>query len=223
MKVERIVLGRAIRFIKLYYPPGGVYMPAVTQALCDKYGFLDYPKEFKDYDETRGIHFRHGKFLRRTPTMTREVVIDTFSVFGNGVIADTTSYTDDAHAFLDDVIDLAVNKLSGWLPMKQNIENYSLSNIEFSSENDFDEYFAFTKKISALIASSLRKASGKEIVYRLNQISMHMDRTLTTSPLGPFTLERREGTPFDMNVFFSAAPLATADHIEILKALDESA
>lgn len=224
MKVETIVLGRAIRIMTFQHPPGGIYLPTIVNALRDRYGFLGTPHEIKDLDEAKGINFSHGQFMRQDLNAPNAFVIRQFSIYNTGLVADTNSSTDDAQAFLEDIIKWGQEFLHAKIRSSDNF--CYLSNIEFSSSFNFDRFLTPAEILSTNIGDCLKKYGIAHRPYQFFGFSMNMDRmnqdgTQTPSVLSSFILERREGHPFNSNLYFSSAPLRTVDHIALLKLLEE--
>ena len=72
------------------------------------------------------------------------------------------------------------------------------------------------------MSSNMRKYSKECPIYAVSSISLHCDlsRVVTIKP-APVSVERRIEIPFDMNVYFSSAPLRTADHVEYIRRFGE--
>ena len=96
MRIEKILLGQAVRFIE--YPPGEESsLPAarITRHIQDKYNFLQVPTTLEDYNFQTGISFLGGYF--------QGTKIDRFQIFERGVLCEMQASTDICDAFFDDL------------------------------------------------------------------------------------------------------------------------
>jgi hypothetical protein len=187
----------------------------------ERYGFLRVPTKLEDFDEGKGIKLEHGKFTVTRQGTPTDIVIDSFVVYTNGIVADTRSFTDEADAFLDDAIQFAMESFKLTLPEKQRIEKVYLSNLEVVLNKPTDAYFGPAAMLSNEIQKCLESYALKSIPYTLTGTTFFMDKTkIHNTVLTPFSIDRREGLSFDENIYFSSAPLKTQDHVTILEKLD---
>lgn len=223
MKLENIILGRAIRIVRIIGRPGGFYLHDLNQAMVERYGFVKVPTKLEEFDETKGVTYQHGKFSIKTADASREIVIGSFQVYSNGLIADTSSSTDHADQFLDDVIAWAGKTYGITIPDNQKIENIYLSNLEVSTIKPLPVYIPSASILVEDISRYLNQYGLKHEPYEATGFMLHFDKTLSpNSFLTNFTLARREGVPFAAGLYFSSAPLKTTDHIALLEKLEKT-
>lgn len=223
MKLETILLGRVIRTVRFIGRPGGLYLHDANKTLIERYGFVNVPTKLEEYDENKGVTFRHGKFSVRTAEGTRDIVIDSFQVFNNGLLADTRSDTADADQFLDDVITWGMKTWGAIIHDSQPMEKTFLSNLEISLTKPLATYLPSSGLLGGEISRYLTAYGLKHESYEATGLVLHFDKTtLPNSLLTNFTLARREGVPFKTGLFFSSAPLKTADHIALIEKLDKT-
>jgi hypothetical protein len=186
----------------------------------DRYKFLKVPQTLEEYDEAKGVTFRHGKFQYTRGKETRDVVIDSLQVYNNGLLADTRSDTEDADEFIDDLLAWAVKTYDITIPA-QRVEQIYLSNLEISSSKTLSNYIPSSKDISEELARYLTEYGIKHEPFEPVSFALHFDKTvLPNSLLTNFTLQRRETVPFSSGLYFSSAPLKTKDHLALLEKLD---
>jgi hypothetical protein len=214
VKLEQIILGRAIRIIRINSRP--LYMLDAIKPLVDQYKFLKVPQTLEEYDGTKGITFRHGKFNANG----RDIVIDSFQVFNNGLLVDTREDTEDADRFIDDVIGWGV-KTFGFVVPEQSVERVYLSNLEISLIKPLSTYIPIAQQLSGDISHHLTEYGLKHEPFETVVFTLNFDRTgLPNSFLTNFTLQRLDGAPFSSGLYFSSAPLKTKDHIALLQKMD---
>ncbi len=212
MKVKNILLARAIRLLRFTGRP--LYMHDVMKPIVEQYKFLKVPQTLEEFDDTKGITFSHGKFNSRG----RDVVIDSFQIFNNGLVADTREDTEDADKFLDDVIEWGVKTLDRILP-EQSVETLYLSNLEISLTTPLSTYMPIEQQLTGEISRYLKEYGVKHEPFELVSFALNFDRIKLPSVLTNFTIVRREGESFDSGLYFSTAPLKTKDHIALLEKL----
>lgn len=214
MKVENILLARAIRLLRFTGRP--LYMPDVIRPLVEQYKFLKVPQTLEEFDEAKGITFGHGKFN----SGGRDVVIDSFQIFNNGIVADTREDTEESDKFLDDVIAWGVKALGRILPA-QSVERLYLSNLEMSLKTPLATYIPSGQQLSGELSRYLSEYGLTHEPFEMVSFALNFDRIkLPNSVLTNFTIQRRDGVPFNSGLYFSTAPLKTKDHIALLHKID---
>jgi hypothetical protein len=195
MNIQNILLGRAVRLLRFNQPVGGVHLKRAVEALRERYGFLSVPQTLEEYDETRGIHFKHGKFLIETKQMIREIVIDDFAVYSDGVVADTRSHTDDADAFLNDLIRWSSEHFQITIPSGQTVEPYYISNLEVVLETGLSKYVALSNTIAQQLTGSLNRYGLKRLgPFEVTSLTLDFDRKVFQSVSSGYTLQRKAGS-----------------------------
>ena len=214
MKLEKILLGRAIRLLRFTGRP--LYMPDVTKSFVDQYKFLKFPQTLEDFDPAKGITFQHGKLS----SGGKDIIIDSFQIYNNGLLADTRDDAENADIFLDNIIEWGT-KTFGQIITDQSIENVYLSNLEISLSNLLPTYAPVSKQLDAEISRYLTEYGLKHAPFELTSLVLNYDKTrMPDSVLSNFTLQRRDGMPFDSGRYYSTAPLKTKDHIALLQKID---
>lgn len=223
MKLETILLGRAIRLVRFIGRSGSIYLHDANKALIERYGFIKVPTTLEEYDQGKGITFRHGKFLVDTAEGSRDVVIDSFQIYNNGLIADTQSDTANADQFLDDVITWSTKTWGAMIHDSQPVEKIFLSNLEVSLAKPLTSYLPSSVLLGGEISQYLTEYGLQHEPYEATGFTLHFDKTLSpNSVLSNFTLARRDGVAFKVGTYFSSAPLKTADHIALLEKLEKT-
>ena len=75
-----VLMARALAFIELaeINQNGTLYAPQVTKALVDRYKFVVFPTEAKQFDLEEGIEFRVGQ--------AENIAIDRLTIFGGTIL-----------------------------------------------------------------------------------------------------------------------------------------
>ncbi len=229
MKLVSIILGEAVRLFQARNPIGGTYLPDLVDGFKERYGFLEAPTSLQEFDPSKGITFRHGKFKigeRILPDgrIYEEIVIDSFQIFSDGFVVGTQSFAEDADLFLNDVIGWAFKAFGSTIIEGSPIQYAYNSHIEVSFLKSltplFDKISTLNKRVTSALTSygSITPPS-----YQIAGFSLHCDLTNMAPPRpGAFTFERRAQEPYSSNLYFSSAPLKTEDHLKLLEELEKT-
>ncbi|WP_342239604.1 hypothetical protein [Inquilinus sp. OTU3971] len=209
MRINKILDSRTIRFVRLTQEWGKtLFGKGLTNALENRYGFFEGPKMVKDFDIDNGITFLHGFF-------EEGVIIDRLQIYSNGVLAESKNGTDICENFIEDVVN--------WLgeEAKLNLEPLPLpplysSTLEVEITSKFGAAFFQFEKVSALLDSFFEGENRKF------QVSGIQFQNAQDGSDRPFRLERRADQPFDSNLYFSNAPLATEKHARVLETIEQA-
>lgn len=196
--------------------PRGHNLFSLIPLIIEKYKFLLFPNpnKLEEFDLQKGIKFGNGSF-QKDPQYNIEVDL---TIYNDGFIADTRSSTKDSDTFLDEFLT--------WISSEFNLVPYQevLRKKSYVSElwvhtdkslktlNPRLENFA--KKINSLIEGH----NHHLINYEPTGIIFNTDPVLY--PPGPFRFERMIEVPFAENRYYSAAPLQTEVHLELLEELE---
>lgn len=196
-------------------------MPDVIAALVARYGFVQFPQAPHEIipSEGQSINFGHGKFTHDG----RTIVIDTLQVFGNLIIADTGSSTDDADLFMEDMLTHAASVIA----LDPNHPQMYISQLELylnakmSGETPvaLATFSALAEAIKGYLPTGWAEKWNHQ--FELSAISMAID----PSRFGlacDFRLERRVNHPYASHLYASQAPLRTSDHIAVLEAIEKT-
>lgn len=218
MEVMQVLLARAIQAVK---PLGAaVYLPEIASKLKAKYEFVTAPKEreFEELvssDATKGAEFRHGRLI----TEGRAIVVQQLMVFNDGVIVDTTTSTDASDLFLMDLLKWARELLPHAEPLGPRLY---LSNLEIHMRFPLENYLPTFGPIGDKIGALLNGYGIEAPRYEVSEVTLSFDQIGRLGPQpGTFNLERRANVPYDKDIWFTQAPLKTADHIKLLSDLEK--
>lgn len=210
MQLERVLLGRSIRLLRMCGPEGGnIFAPNLVKACEARYGFLQRPHTLEEFDFAKGVTFQYGYFNNR-------VVIDKFQVFENGMLIESKIDTDQCDAFLDDVLKLIDNECGIDATEEDGSARFYYSSLEVQGSFSLAEKFARLHQIGHEIAEKLREYHQNTVDYEL--LGLLYGPGSGTVPA--FRFERRENAPEEKRLYFSAAPLRTGDHMTVLDRFD---
>jgi len=228
MKIRSVITARAGRYVRASVRDsqslftniwGHVYLPDLVRDIKERYGFVGAPQALYELEvsDSSAASFKHGKFVRET----RSVLIKTLEVYANWVIATTESSTDDADAFLSDLLT--------WLSGTYfTVTSYSYvtyySQLEVVLEANFGTAARFLSsprsKLAGMLSSYNNLSPPK---FEMSGFSLNYDTVeRKEANWGGFTIERRSGHSYPESVYFTQAPLKTEDHILILSEIEQA-
>jgi hypothetical protein len=187
--------------------PTGMSLKVVIEEIAKRYQFAQAPKNELDLDEKRSLAFKGGTFVgpRKVPIM---VGLD---VYNDGMVADTTSSTEESTDFLVD--------LTSWLAKTYNLMIPKQHAINFLSQIDFQmeaSLIHLNRRLEPFVANLEAFAKSRERRYEVGSIQFWTEDIGKPGVPAPVKVERKISAPFDANHYFSQAPVPTPRHIELL-------
>lgn len=217
MKLRQILLARVLQATQTEVG-SAIFYPDLIAKIQERYKFTTVPtsESLVSQDSPNGAEFKLGKL----DLQKREIVVNAFAIFSDGLVADTTTSTDDADAFLSDLIKWAEKVVPN---IKPKGPRYYLSQIEVQSGSFLEDYLGVVSKIGNKISGALSRYDIIAPEYQLHSLALHFDQSGKPVPQpGAFTIERRANVSYEQNVWFAQAPLKTSDHLLFLDELGES-
>jgi hypothetical protein len=213
MKVESYLVSQAIHFIVPEGPEEFSSPIPAIRAIQDKYGFVQVPHTVEELDLKKGVNFLRGFF--------RGQVVEKLAIFENGLLCESRCDNSILDDFLTEFLQWANAQRFRGSPARLTGLRAYLSQMEVISNVKFERTFsklnAFGDKVTGFLASYGQPASK----YSVHGFRMHYDVTENTLLGAPeFIFERRAGSPFSSNKFFTSAPIKTAEHLELLESLE---
>jgi len=185
--------------------PTGVSLRGVMEELGKRYEFAKAPRNELDFDDQRSLSFKSGTFVgkRRVPALV------TLNIYGDGIVADTMSSTDESTEFLNDLAKW-LNDVYGLVVPKGRRVNY-LSQIDFQTEVSLGD-------LNPRLRSFAKQTEGFIGTQSLEVASIQLWTEDFTKPGTPASvkIERKISAPFSADHYFSQAPMPTMDHIALL-------
>lgn len=181
--------------------------------LIKTYQFKKYPLQTETPDVTKGIIFEEGAFVVEGENLPVGI---TLTIFNDGLVADTRSSTSYADAFLEHMLSQASEIFK--IPSFQLIlkEKLYISQVFVSTDKSIELINPKLKKLSEYLYQYFEKTKD----FQAGGISFWCDQKYKNNP-APFTFERTLNVPFSENRYYSAAPLPTEKHLELLDMLEK--
>jgi hypothetical protein len=190
---------------------GGVFLPDLAAKIAARYRFQTTPTKFEANQPTK---FEIG--VRELDGVT--ITIISLEIYVDGIIINSRN-TDDADAILTDFIGWIAEKLKlrepkTWLPRRYH--SRIVVDLERSAGDTFINEFAALSKI-------VSKALGSERNLEVAQLTVGPNPPGDVPYLHTWLFQPRIGQPYAPNRYFSAAPLSTRAHFDMLCELEAAA
>ena len=209
MRLVSVSIARSIWLVPFEeINPLGVDILPVLLAIRQRYGFQKWPK-LEDLAQDAPNGFQFGSGSMKLPEGL-QIEVAAFTIFKDGLVADTRHATTASDVFLNDVLLFLAEKHGLIYDSSMIREKNYVSEVVVSAEVNLSEtcerMARFTKLLSTTLGESFAATSIR----------------FGTSPTGAkggisFTFEYRAGLPFDHKRYFSQAPCATDQHLKLLE------
>lgn len=215
-QVVSAIAGRLVSIRPVYY------LPDIIRQIRDRYGFVQFPMTPQElFALDAPLTFIHG---RHVTSAGKSILIQNLKVAAEGIAVDTGASndggtimqpsTDDADAVMHDLLSWATTELK--IPF-DSPGGWYISQLEVQFSESIDDWFTPWKQIGERLSERHTAAAGPVPPYRPYSFSMQIDPATGVKVPCDFRIERRVTMPFDSNVYFSAAPLSTSEHIALLE------
>ena len=216
MRIIATDTGRVVQLVVMeeIRPTSGIYMPALYQAVSDRYAFVARPQDLH-VAIASGAKFNHGRLI--TPNKT--ITISDIGIYNDGIIVDSLN-TDDAEIILEDFILWTKNILGLRDTITQIPRTYSsLVTVEF--ERPIESALRGVEIFTGSLNAALKNAYGWDLETNILRFGVNADPQ-SVPPLRNthFFLERRISRPYSENRYQSGAPLRTEEHLALLQTIE---
>lgn len=210
MELVSVIQARVVTWISLFEinPVGRVPVFGFAHSLIERYGFAKAPKTHEEWTAQSGAEFAAGRL--------GDIEIIRLTLYGEGIVIDTRSSTDDSERVLEDMLAWG-GTFPGFVRPPSNRRKWYSSELVFSSPLNLDVLHPALKlvgdRLSAVLAHDPRRLSP----YETTGVIWNFEDSHLKVPPGSFRVERRAGVPFSDQKWWSQAPTPTSTHLEILQ------
>lgn len=212
MKLLSVSLARSIWLGPMIdYNPRGLRLDSILhQFLIDTYKFRKIPALIDPVKPGDGRKYQEGEF-----EVYGNLIIVDFVIYTDGVVVDSRSSTVHNELFLEDVFKGFSKYIKLPTPDEVIKEKLYLSQVYVTTDKNLEIINPKVKQISKYLNNHVTDATD----VQLGGLSFWSDQAIKRPPT-PFTFERTLNTPFSDNRYYSAAPLQTDEHLELLDKLE---
>jgi hypothetical protein len=211
MQLAAVLIARTLAFVESLdlNPRGQAFYPDIAKGLVEKFGFHKFPQKPEEFDETKGVEFIGGKW--------GNVIVERFTIFGNGLLLDTRVSTSESQRVLLEGIAWAASSFGLKYEPKMITRWGYLSNLTFYSELPLLKSNSSTSNLVQRVQDAASKFTGDRSVWEPTIFTIHAESTPKKPLYAPFTIQRRAECAFSENKYFSEAPLPTDVHLDLLE------
>ncbi len=201
MELAAIHQANALAFVEPIdlNPRGKAFYPSLVEALVARYGFKQFPQKIEEFDEAKGISFG----------------INSFIIYTHGLLLGTRVSTQESKRLLEEAIQWGVKELG--LVSKPVSRWHYASQLTFYSKFSLTSVHPAVKQLADSISKTTAVFAAENLKYELTALMIDYDQLERKHPLGRFSIQRRDNTPFSENKYFSDAPLQTDVHIKLVE------
>lgn len=212
MLLSSVPKARALAFLEIdgLNLSGKVRLADCVAPLVEKYNFLAFPKELKDFDlGDKGVRFEAGK--------AGELTIEALVIYDGAMYVETPVSTEDSKRILMEMLDWGRKELG--LTYSPNM----IRKWGYVSQIVFQTDFPLLELVSPPLANLAKKVSlvteelWDGLQYYPTNVAVGHDPTIRKHPIASLFIQHRANTRFEENKFFSEAPLPTPLHIKFLE------
>lgn len=214
MELIGIELAKVVSLFSVSRPGGQPPLGKMGSALAERYQFAQHPKTIEQMVAEK-IEFGHGSF--------RDVRIDLMEIFLDGIVVSAKSPTDKIEAFMLD-LETWINQEFGLARVEtQKINIAYESHLLIRSEKPLLNVLNPLRKVQSLVQKLLFESTKIEADFEPFGFSFSADpNKIASMKPARFLVERKIGPSFESNLYVSASPLKTADHLRVLELLASS-
>lgn len=211
MKLSAVLLARYYGLVQIedLNSSGTVYYPEVVAALVERYGFMKFPQKIEDFDEAKGIEFVGGKIGK--------YVIEKLMIFNSGIYIDTLANTDVSETLWYELMEWAIGEFGLTFRREMVTRAAYVSHVTFRSDAPILAVHPLISKIARKVSDEVAENFKQSLEYEPAIVGLSFDTLSTKFGVSGFSVQRREGVAFWENKYFSAAPLKTSVHLELLE------
>jgi hypothetical protein len=215
MKILFVGLARSIWLFNTYMlNPKGLSFQPLLEKINEKYQFAKAPKNALDLDEQNALSFKSGTFVNSRGTQ----VLIGFSIYADGLVADTLSSTDDSDEFLEEITNW-LNKDFG-LALPSNVRKTWLNQMDVECNMPLVNVSPKLAKFIQSIEARVKPTGGSSAKFDVGSINFWTEDATKPGAPGIVKFERKYLAPFSANHYFAQAPLRTSEHMELLDELE---
>jgi len=213
MDLKAIMLARVVTLFELQTldPTGRASVTETLKQITNRYSFTKTPQTFAEIDFQKGVELVEGKL--------DQIGIDRLTIFSNGMSVDTRSSTEDSEKVLKDFLAFMHANYGASVQIHR---QFFVSQIVFRSDAHLSLLNPILEPLAEQIGASVSKDMQHPFLFEPSGLIVAPDVSQTKLSPGVFSLERRAEMPFSEKMYFSNAPLRTAEHFRILEKLEMS-
>lgn len=194
---------------------GAIFLPHFVGRLKDEFSFVEAPARQSDFDLEAGTVLTYGQ--------CNGVIVNTLKIYSNGMFAECIAAgTEMVDAVLDKVEQVLVAEFDAEVLVSAPIARVYSSQMEVRLSAEAVAGLGVLDPVRQRLGAFVRGYGIDVPEYQTLSFAIGADPMLASTAIKPqrFLFERRANRRFDENVFFSEAPLQSAEHWALLHDLE---
>lgn len=199
-------------------PLGGADGQAVTAAITSRYRFMHPPANpTRDDIEKNGLKFADGQMAYDGDTVN---VVE-FTVFSDGLVAASSS-TEYAEAYLEDLYTFLVSEFE-FRTITSDVKKVVQSSVVVDFHASLTNLIKGHREEKDLVRKHLNADDDTNFPLELSRVDFMLNKDPEFRPpnIPRLMIEKRANTQFSQHRYYSAAPIHTTKHLEILEKFDQ--
>jgi hypothetical protein len=201
-----------------FVPLGGADGMLIISKIAERYEFRNFPSNpTREEIDKSGLKFSGGYFKfedKKTP-------ISQFDLYNDGIVAVSTT-TEQASAFLDDIVEFAIAKFDFRRPISP-IKKINVSVVTVEFDSAVTSLLASQNALKNLVAGYLNAPLGTSYPAAVTRLDFLLDDGSASLNARPkLILESRATVPLARRRYVSNAALCTKDHLELLGKIEQT-
>jgi hypothetical protein len=191
--------------------PHGLALNPILENIQRRYRFMVFPKpEVRSPPED--LEFKNGTFALNG----QHIEISKFTVYGDGLVAETRHSSAATDKFLEDLLGFAVSDYHLAFDPQAIKRKAYVSELIISTDVRIHE---LTEKI-AKFSKLLSEQTDGDVKHEFHNTGFRLSTDPALQIAVMFIFERQAGVPFDQRRYFSQAPFTTERHLQLLDSLE---
>lgn len=211
MDLLQIELSKITQLTVVQRAKGQLFMPLAASALVQRYHFQKYPT---DALADPPLTFTHGLF--------RDTAIQQLSIYNDGIVVESASPSDLLDDFLKDLFGWGESEFGLKEVPALRIARVYESALVVSMDIDDEKIMPWAAPAMKVMREKWEKGGRPAGPIMFQGVRLTTDPTNRNITPITFNLERRANIPFERGIYFSAAPLSTTDHLEVLAQIEKA-
>jgi hypothetical protein len=217
MRVLKVIAARSIWLFPItdLNPRGKAVDIDLIEWLKKTYQFQKFPSSAFDFDkDTKTLSFLGGRF-KTVHDGKEEYIAIGLSIYNDGLVVNTESSTEEGDRFLDQTLRAVAKEFDLIYP--ENVRRkFYYNEMDIRLDRPIKLLNPKLEQLAKLI-SELRK--GPTVTFEFSGVSFLSEPAAQSTTLG-VVIERKVGTEWSENRYWTRAPLETASHIKLLENLE---
>ena len=222
MKLIAVETGRSSLLFPLeeIAPLKSIDSAELIAGIVNRYDFKIFPADDipREQLDKNGAKFEKGRIKFEGALAN----ILEFTVYNDGMVINSSS-TEAASAFIDDLLGYIRSKF-GFREFTSKTQRTHVSQVVVEFEKPLAKLVPASEMIIDLVAAETGKIYDSPARMNFARLDFQLETETSNIryPIPRFFIERRAGTPFSQERYYSSAPMNTRSHLSLLEKIEKT-